>query len=430
MYNLQKNSLIMTILFTAVIITTMTVMTQQVYGNFEIGGEIGKLGNSVKDSGNAVGDAVSNPGETLNNAVNPSPSVDTRPCDAKETIDAMFGGGKPNCKVGDFSASGGPKVSCKDCERVGKDIKNTGSKAVEDTKAATNKAVEDTKAEAHRAVEQVTGLTKFNVKIPFPLPIPTPKPILGSVHLNGDILKIQDTDFKVTIAGLEPKSIDIDGFTIKQKYEATLEDLLRELFPELGYHTDIEKGKQMISDIFGVQIGPVAKFKMDVSVKLPIPQSVSDITQIENLDPRPSVVLYGCYNKISNNLPDSDDLKGIKQVAENRTKAINQEDECRELYPDSNLDFTSSGDGVEEVSETTNDDWSDSTTTDSTSSVDSVSETTDDDWSDSANSGNSVSETLDDDWSDSANSGNSVSETLDDWSDSTTTDSTSSDDWS
>jgi len=95
---------------------------------------------------------------------------------------------------------------------------------------------------------------------------------------------------------------------------------------------NIDEGKEMINKMFGIQIGPLAKFKMDVSINLPFPNSTSDLSQIENIVPIPSLVLDGCYNKISNNLPKSvDDQEGIGEVIEDHDNAITQEDECTSL---------------------------------------------------------------------------------------------------
>jgi hypothetical protein len=33
---------------------------------------------------------------------------------------------------------------------------------------------------------------------------------------------------------------------------------------------NIDEGKEMINKMFGIQIGPLTKFKMDVSINLPI----------------------------------------------------------------------------------------------------------------------------------------------------------------
>ncbi len=189
----------------------------------------------------------------------------------------------------------------------------------------------------------VDKYSKFDVTIPFTLP--TPKPIAATVQLTGDLTNIKDTKYKLTIAGLQPISMNIHDYTIEQKFEATLESLLRDLFPELApaLLQDIDKGKELINNVFGIQINDVAKFKLDVSVKVPIPQSVSDITEIENLVPIPSLVLQGCYNKISNNLPDYEkvnDLESLletgnetKQILDDHNKAVNQEYECTQLLP-------------------------------------------------------------------------------------------------
>jgi hypothetical protein len=86
-----------------------------------------------------------------------------------------------------------------------------------------------------------------------------------------------------------------------------MEDLIRNLSGGTAKVAveNINEGKEMINKMFGIQIGPLAKFKMDVSINLPIPNSISDLSQIENIVSIPSLVLDGCYNKISNNLPKS-----------------------------------------------------------------------------------------------------------------------------
>ena len=44
---------------TFAILTTMIVVAQQVYGQFEVGGTIGDIGNAVKGGAQDIGNAVS-----------------------------------------------------------------------------------------------------------------------------------------------------------------------------------------------------------------------------------------------------------------------------------------------------------------------------------------------------------------------------------
>jgi hypothetical protein len=182
-------------------------------------------------------------------------------------------------------------------------------------------------AEATTGARSTADLSQFSVPIPFTIPSTT---LSGTILLTGDIRNIQNTDVDLTIAGFKPTDLSLGSdYTIEQQFEATIEDMIRDL--SSNTITDIDQGKEFISNMFGIQIGPLAKLKMDLSIKLPIPQSLNDVTQIQNIVPVPSLVLEGCYNKISNNLPDADDSEGVMEVIEDRNNAINQEDECTTL---------------------------------------------------------------------------------------------------
>lgn len=182
-------------------------------------------------------------------------------------------------------------------------------------------------AEATTGARSTGDLSQFSVPIPFTIPSTT---LSGTILLTGDIRNIQDTDVDLTVAGFKPTDLSLGSdYTVEQHYEATIEDIIRDL--SSGTITEIDEGKELINNMFGIEIGPLAKLKMDVSIKLPIPQTLTDITQIQNLVPIPSLVLQGCYNKMSNNLPDLDDPEEVMEVVEDRNKAINQEDECTTL---------------------------------------------------------------------------------------------------
>jgi hypothetical protein len=183
-------------------------------------------------------------------------------------------------------------------------------------------------AETTVGVRSTGDLTQFSVPIPFT--IPTPMPLSGTILLTGDLKNIQNADVDLTIAGFQPTDLSLGSdYTIEQHYEATIEDIIRDL--SSGSITEIDEGKEFLSNTFGIDIGPLAKLKMDVSIKVPIPQTLNDVTQIQNIVPVPSLVLQGCYNKISNNLPDADDSEGVMEVVKDRNNTINQEDECTTL---------------------------------------------------------------------------------------------------
>ena len=446
MYKLPKNRFIITTLVTFAILTTMTVMVQQVYG---LGGTLGKLAEEAEDSqlGENLGDlAESTTGARSTGEI--QDKADQSWQDMRDQsykyyqedvcIPNMFNDCGLGEKAGELAESTTGARSIQDVEnsQLGQQAgdyaeEQTGYRSTGDVQrdyaddgklqkleqseagkvagdifedkigyrstgdvqrdyADDGKLQKLEQSEAGKVAgdyaEEQTGYRStgdvgvFDIVIPFT--IPTPKPIGASVQMTGDFKNIKDTEFKLTIAGLEPTSTTLNDYTIVQKFEATLEDLLRDLFPELGLHTNIEKGKEMINDMFGIEIGPLAKFKMDVSVKVPIPQSVNDITQIENLVPIPKLVLQGCYNKMSNNLDvkeeaqqragdyaeeqtgyrstgdvqrdyedldaileqDNDgqqanDLEDIEEQGNdggaviNIPNAINQEDECTQLFP-------------------------------------------------------------------------------------------------
>jgi hypothetical protein len=182
-------------------------------------------------------------------------------------------------------------------------------------------------AEATTGARSTADLAQFSVPIPFTIPGTA---LSGTILLRGDIRNIQNIDVDLTVAGFKHTDLSLGSdYTIEQHFEATIEDMIRDL--SSGTVTDIDQGKEFINNMFGIQIGPLAKLKMDLSIKLPIPQTLNDVTQIQNIVPVPSLVLQGCYNKISNNLPDADDPNGVMEVIEDRNKAINQEDECTTL---------------------------------------------------------------------------------------------------
>ena len=86
---------------------------------------------------------------------------------------------------------------------------------------------------------------------------------------------------------------------------------------------------------------------MDIAIKIPLPQSISDVTKLKNyldsITVVPSFVLQGCYNKISNNLPEVEqvnDVEGgiekaaeISEVIDDPNKAISQEEVYTTLLP-------------------------------------------------------------------------------------------------
>ena len=86
-------------------------------------------------------------------------------------------------------------------------------------------------------------------------------------------MDIENTDVELTVAGFQPEDFTLGSdYTVEQHYEATLEDMIRDL--SSGTITEIDEGKSFLRDVFGIEIGPLAKLKMDVEVKVPIPQSV------------------------------------------------------------------------------------------------------------------------------------------------------------
>ena len=134
-------------------------------------------------------------------------------------------------------------------------------------------------------------------------------------------------------------------YTINTSFEATIEDIARDLS---GGVIQIDNGKEMISDTFGIQVKDRAKLKMNLKMGIPIPKTINDIAKIENLKyTNPSSwtsieSIEGCYNKISTNLPDVQQDNGLESFLEqdndvqaiinDPNKSINQE-VCTQLYP-------------------------------------------------------------------------------------------------
>jgi hypothetical protein len=230
--------------------------------------------------------------------------------------------------------------------RAEENVKDEYNRAEENVKDEYNRAEENVKEEAQRAgdniQDQFNQLFKFNIPIPFTIPGTA---LTGTVLLAGDYRYLQNTDFEITVAGFKPTDFPQIGsdYTIEQHFEATIEDIIRDLSG--GTITQIDEGKQFISETLGIQIGPLATFKMDLAIKIPLPNSVSDLTSLKNLlksiNPVPSVVLTGCYNEISNNLPDVKQVNNVEDgmeqaneisgVIEDPNKAINQEEVCTTL---------------------------------------------------------------------------------------------------
>jgi hypothetical protein len=99
----------------------------------------------------------------------------------------------------------------------------------------------------------VDKYTKFEVPIPFTIPS---TPITGTVLLTGDLTDIENTDVELTVAGFKPEDFTLgSAHTIEQHYEATIEDMIRDL--SSGTITEIDEGKAFLSDAFGIQIGPL-----------------------------------------------------------------------------------------------------------------------------------------------------------------------------
>ena len=225
---------------------------------------------------------------------------------------------------------------------INKKVGGAGTEGGEIVRENTEKGIEDIKDEGDRVIDRVNQVFTFNIPVPFTIPGTA---LTGTILLTGDYRYLYNTDFEITIAGFKPTDFPQIGsdYTIEQHFEATIEDIIRDLSG--GTITQIDEGKQFISETLGIQIGPLATFKMDLAIKIPLPNSVSDITSLKNLlnsmNPVPSVVLTGCYNKISNNLPEVEkvnDVEGgiekaneVSEVIEDPNKAINQEEVCTTL---------------------------------------------------------------------------------------------------
>ena len=219
--------------------------------------------------------------------------------------------------------------------------------SMNNAKEKVNEAGKHVEKELQNAGDAVTGLTKFSVPIPVPIPTPSGVPLPGTLHLDGNILDIKNTKVTLTIAGFEPKSMKLGSdYTINTSFEATIEDTARDLS---GGVIQIDNGKEMVSDTFGIQIEDLAKLKMNLKIGIPIPKTIDDIAQIENLKyANPSSwtsieSIEGCYNRLSNNLPDVEDVSDLDSTSEQGSevegiindpnKAINQEEICTQIYP-------------------------------------------------------------------------------------------------
>jgi hypothetical protein len=173
----------------------------------------------------------------------------------------------------------------------------------------------------------------FSVPVPFTIPS---TPIAGTIQLVGTLRNIADTDVQLTLLGFNMDDVKLGSDnTVTTHSEATIENMIRDLSG--GTVTNIDDGKELISKAFGIEVGPLAKLTMDLSINLPFPNSLSDISQIKDIVPIPSIVIAGCYNKIGNNLPDFDNTEEMGGVIVDHDKAVTQEDVCTNLLDSKNI---------------------------------------------------------------------------------------------
>ena len=211
----------------------------------------------------------------------------------------------------------------------------------------TNEVWEKTKDTAGNIWEDikdnVKGTTEFNEEKQFTIPPTASTPALpGTLELRGNLFEIEDMDVDLTIVGLKPKNIKLgnDYATIDAEFEGSVDDMIRDITRGM---INPDKLKDLIRDELEVEIKDILLLKLYVEIGLPFPQSLNDISQIIVMEPEvKSVLLEGCYNRISNNLPDVEEVKNLddleevamelEEISNDRNKAINQEYICNKIF--------------------------------------------------------------------------------------------------
>lgn len=186
------------------------------------------------------------------------------------------------------------------------------------------------------SINDCTEFTAFDAEIPFYVPYTT---IPGTIELSGNLANIQDSRSGITILGFKPAYSKLGSdFILSQRFEGTLEDIARDLYRiNNAGPSDIDRVKNWIKDNLGIDVQSLGRLVLDLDIELPVPTTVTEVTQISSLVPQITAAVTGCYNRISNNLPDieSNGLESFLNEDQNTSydpnTFINQEEECVKL---------------------------------------------------------------------------------------------------
>ena len=334
MYKLQKTDIFLISLLTFTIVTTTTITIQPVLAGVSMGDVTGGL-SKAKDKFEEntginpdPGDILEKPGQILTNP--------------------------------EQAAKGWSEDMCSDITKF-----NIGNAFL------TGDQIRN------KCLEIFKNSLNFDFSIPFT--IPTPKSIGGQIDLKGNALELKDTDVNIRILGIDvPKTLPTD-YTITESQEPSLTTIIADILPEISpvikkindigkIVEEVNKISNDIIDTKGVAFKDVL-LPWTFTATFPIPEEIKNLNSID-----PKSIFPGPTNAAEL----KEKLKNMKPIItfqigycllEIDEKSCQFGEMYGEMfsYPNSDPETTSS---VDSVSETTNDDWSDSTTTDSTSSDD------------------------------------------------------------